>query len=194
MKSIISNILIVLFSLSCAPRATAGDGWVRLSMMDVQEQSWRDVAPTKFLSVRLDMDGDGKKDAAAIVVSRDLKKSAIRVCFGGTARKQQCQIIAKSENIADVMGLEQKNRAVTPTRRIILAAHRTGSGFVDGMTSLSISSLVAPVRFLCMRRKAIRLDVTGIQIKARRAGLSPPLFEERGQVHFPVSAKRLQGR
>ena len=78
-------------------------------MKEVQEQSWRDVAPTKFLSVKLDMDGDGKKDIAAIVVSRDLKKSAIRVCFGGTIRKQQCQIIAAGENIADVMGLEQKS-------------------------------------------------------------------------------------
>ncbi|WP_148040907.1 hypothetical protein [Montanilutibacter psychrotolerans] len=101
-------MLIPLILLSCIPRAAACDGWIRLSATEVQGQTWRDAAPTKFLSATLDMDGDGELDVAAIVVSRDSKRSAIRICFGGSERRQQCQIIAVSENIADVMGLEKK--------------------------------------------------------------------------------------
>lgn len=108
-KIIVVKIAIALAFLSCIDHAAAYDGWIRLSANQVKEQSWREVLPTKLLSANLDIDGDGKKDVAAIVVSRDSKKSAVRICFGDATRRPQCQVVAESENISDVMGLERKS-------------------------------------------------------------------------------------
>jgi hypothetical protein len=108
-KRVVVQVAITLAVLSCIDHAAANDGWIRLLEDQVKEQGWRDVSPTRFLSANMDIDGDGKKDVAAIVVSRDSKKSAIRICFGDATRRPQCHVVAESENISDVMGLERKS-------------------------------------------------------------------------------------
>lgn len=81
------------------------DAWID---MKGEAAGWRTRSPTFFVSEVLDMNADGVLDRASLVVSRDGKRSGIRVCFGGgTRRAPRCAVVGESENIAEVMGLKR---------------------------------------------------------------------------------------
>lgn len=114
-KELLVILIISFFGMHSIP-VLAGDGWVRLTMSNIPGGSWRDVSDSGFLQSYLDVDGDGRMDLAAIVVSRDGRRSAVRVCFGDSMKSPQCRVIAEGENVAEVMGLERRPVGCFPYR------------------------------------------------------------------------------
>ena len=75
------------------------------------KEGWRRYSETGFGVVQLDVNGDGFDDQASLVVSRDGVRSAIKICFGSkdTDASASCKVLAESESIYAVMGLEKRN-------------------------------------------------------------------------------------
>lgn len=113
MKKICFIVIFTLFIQSSVASPSCGqqEEWVNVSSEDLSKDDWRRHSENNFGSARLDMNGDGIGDEAALVVSQDAKRSAIRICFGIKDGKADmpCHVIADSENIYSVMGLERRD-------------------------------------------------------------------------------------
>lgn len=90
--------------------ASESDNWVPVSIKALREDAWRRSSPHAFAHVRLDMNGDGVKDEAMLVVDRVRHRSALKVCLASNARgvSADCQILAEDEDEGgyEIMGLE----------------------------------------------------------------------------------------
>ena len=114
MKKILLYVGILIPLMSFHGNATSCDerrDWVGVDVRELMKESWRRRSDTGFGVVDLDMNGDGVGDRAYLVVSRDRVRSAIKICFGSKDMgiTANCRILAESENIYPVMGLERRN-------------------------------------------------------------------------------------
>ena len=104
----------VAVALAAPLAARSGEpsrGWKAVSIEDLKKQDeWRRTSPTAFAKVSLDMNGDGLKDEATLVIDRARHHSGLRVCFGkkGPKSPSQCHILVDDnlEDGYDVMGLD----------------------------------------------------------------------------------------
>jgi len=86
-------------------------GWTAVSIEDLKRQeAWRRTSPNAYAKVILDINGDGLKDEATLVVDRARHHSGLRVCFGkkGPKSAPKCHILVDDdlEDAYDVMGLD----------------------------------------------------------------------------------------
>ena len=84
--------------------------WETVSIEGLKKQDeWRRGSPTAFAKVSLDMNGDGLKDEATLVVDRGRHHSGLRVCFGrkDPSAPSNCHILVDDdlEDSYDDMGL-----------------------------------------------------------------------------------------
>lgn len=85
--------------------------WVDFDSNGSMEEGWRRHSETGFRSAYLDINGDGVRDQATMVVSSDDARAAIRICFGSEVLNTlgDCRIIAEGENFSSAMGLEVRS-------------------------------------------------------------------------------------
>jgi hypothetical protein len=95
-----------------AARAPAdrSDDWLPVNLDSLRKDAWRRTSPNAFAHVRLDMNGDGVKDEALLVVDHVQRRSALKVCLAAKApgSPADCHILAEDDDEGgyEVMGLE----------------------------------------------------------------------------------------
>lgn len=110
----LSAVAALAAALSAPLPASAGERsarWETVSFEDLKKQDeWRRASPTAFAKVSLDMNGDGLKDEATLVIDHVRHHSGLRVCFGKKERTSppNCHILVDDdlEDSYDDMGLD----------------------------------------------------------------------------------------
>ena len=111
---LLSAAAALAVALAPALPADAGEHparWETVNFETLKKQDeWRRTSPTAFAKVSLDMNGDGLKNEATLVIDRARHHSGLRVCFGKKERTSpsNCHILVDDdlEDSYDDMGLD----------------------------------------------------------------------------------------
>jgi hypothetical protein len=106
LASVISSIGIALSAgAASAELPSAPAGWVKPSDADLQGPNWnvRQAKPNRDLRAEADFNGDGKADAAELLVNRRDKTYALYAFLDGA--KEPVQIVASRLEFLPTMGL-----------------------------------------------------------------------------------------
>ena len=109
----LSAVAALAVALSAPVPASAGERSARWETVNFEElkklDEWRRASPTAFAKVSLDMNNDGLKDEATLVIDRGRHHSGLRVCLGRKEPRSpsNCHILVDDdlEDAYDVMGL-----------------------------------------------------------------------------------------
>lgn len=108
-----ATVILAAASIGPSSAQPAGDPehWTAVSIDSLKRKdAWRRTSPNAFAQVRLDMNGDGLQDEAALVVDRVRHRSGLRVCLAtkDPSAPPDCRILVEHgiEDAYDIMALD----------------------------------------------------------------------------------------
>jgi hypothetical protein len=149
-------LIAVLFSAAAVPQDLP-QGWRRPTTSEVSDK-WRAKAPTRFVTVKADFDGDGKADTAELLVNPSRHRFAVFVKLGSNETWQRI-----GDEI-EVKWLGEMGINIAKPGKYETAC---GKGYDDSFCAHSEPNyLTPPLRELtCLLRKVLTASSIGIRRK-----------------------------